>query len=31
MKKKITVQLFIDNGKIYKYAEKTQAIAEELT
>ncbi len=31
MKKKITVQLFIDNGKIYKDAEKTQAIAEELT
>ena len=31
MKKKITVQLFIDNGKIYKDAEKTQAIAEELS
>ena len=31
MKKKITVQLFIDNGIIYKDAEKTQAIAEELT
>ncbi len=31
MKKKITVQLFIDNGKIYKDAEKTQAIAEKLT
>ena len=31
MKKKITVQLFIDNGKIYKDAEKTLALAEDLS